>query len=320
MAKDVLEELLTTLDVRVHAFAMCEVQDGHRLVFEPAEAVIVHYVLAGVGVLYVDGAAPAAFGPGHILIVPPGRGQALAGSGGLGEKADASEHCRMLADGMLKFEAFEDRGDLITVCATITATYSGGFGMFDHLPAPLVEDIAGLPLLKSALEQMLQEMQAPGMGTRALVEALMKQSLLLLLRDHLARFGTQSPLFFTLREPRLVRAIAAVLAMPGAAHTLASLAAEAGMSRSVFAKRFSEAYGQSPFEFVQKVRLRHGAHLLAVTDLPVKLIARSVGYSSRSHFSRAFRAAFKKDPSSYRKMRAEADALIGPIAPPPLDA
>jgi transcriptional regulator GlxA family with amidase domain len=56
-------------------------------------------------------------------------------------------------------------------------------------------------------------------------------------------------------------------------------------------------------EFVQTVRLRIAARMLAGSDMPVKSIAAAVGYASRSHFSRAFAARFGNDPSRYRRDR-----------------
>ena len=55
-------------------------------------------------------------------------------------------------------------------------------------------------------------------------------------------------------------------------------------------------------EFVAKTRLHHAAELLRGTDLPVKAIAASIGFASRSHFSRAFRAAYGRDPRAYRRL------------------
>ncbi len=64
------------------------------------------------------------------------------------------------------------------------------------------------------------------------------------------------------------------------------------MSRTAFAERFSQIFGQGPMDFVQRVRLRIAARLLTATDLPVKVIASSVGYASRSAFSRVFEATY----------------------------
>jgi hypothetical protein len=47
MSAEVLDKLLTTLSVRLNAFAVCEIQDGYRLGFDPHEAVTIHYVLSG---------------------------------------------------------------------------------------------------------------------------------------------------------------------------------------------------------------------------------------------------------------------------------
>jgi AraC family transcriptional regulator, activator of mtrCDE len=40
--------------------------------------------------------------------------------------------------------------------------------------------------------------------------------------------------------------------------------------------------------------------MLRAGDLPVQKVADAAGFASRSHFSRAFRAAFGVDPSTYR--------------------
>src|SRR5215212_6336291 len=126
----------------------------------------------------------------------------------------------------------------------------------------------------------------------------MKQCLIVLLRQHLRRDGEISPLFAALHDQRLARALVAVLDDSAARHTLESLARGAGMSRTPFAERFSQVFRQGPIDVVQKVRRRIAAKLLANTDLPVKVISTSVGYASRSYFSRAFRTAYGADPTS----------------------
>ncbi|MCE4226569.1 helix-turn-helix transcriptional regulator [Methylobacterium sp. C25] len=78
------------------------------------------------------------------------------------------------------------------------------------------------------------------------------------------------------------------------------MAALAGMGRTSFAEAFAAAFGQGPMEFVQRVRLRIASRLLSGTDLPVKVIAASVGYASRSAFSKAFAIEFGTAPSHFR--------------------
>jgi AraC family transcriptional activator of mtrCDE len=103
-----------------------------------------------------------------------------------------------------------------------------------------------------------------------------------------------------LHHPRLARAVAAIIENPAAGHTVDSLASLAGMSRASFSDHFSRAFGQGPIDFVQKARLRIAARLLRVTDLPIKVIAQSVGYAGPRPFARAFLAGYGQGPSEYR--------------------
>ena len=75
------------------------------------------------------------------------------------------------------------------------------------------------------------------------------------------------------------------------------------MSRSGFARDFTRTFHMSPMEFVAKTRLHHAAEMLRATPAPIKVIAASIGFASRSHFTRAFRAAYGADPSHYRKAK-----------------
>ncbi len=54
--------------------------------------------------------------------------------------------------------------------------------------------------------------------------------------------------------------------------------------------------------------LRIAARLLSATDLPVKVIAGSVGYASRSAFSRVFEATYGSAPSDFRSFGGHDEA------------
>lgn len=314
MHAEALERLLTTLDVALHGFAVCNVAADARLVFEPMDMVVLHYVLRGEGVLEVPGGAPRRFGPGHMLAVPAGCGQALAGSEPVVRTVRADEHCAMLVDGLVRFDAADGDANsaIMTICSTLSATYGGSFGLFDTLAAPLVRDMTDVPPVCAAFDQLLAERARPDIGTHALTEALMKQCLVLLVRRELHGDLIDSPLFVGLRDQRLATTVTEVLRAPAAPRTVEELARVAGMSRSAFAAAFSKAFGQSPMDFVQKTRLHHATKLLTGTSLPVKAIAGSMGFASRSHFSRAFRRAYGLDPTAYRRRHED----VSPDAPP----
>ena len=313
MSAALLDRLLATLDVALSAFALCEVQHGHQLRFDPMDTVVVHYVLAGSGVLRLGNGGEVTLEPDRMVIVPPGHAQWL----GTDNRTEpiievlSDERCAGLAaDGLVRFTAGAARDEaegaslpkLVVVCGAITASYGGSFGLFDTLLLPLAVDAADVSGLHGAFSLLLTELSCPGVGTHALAEALMTQCLILLLRSELARNGG-SPLFVMLHDARLARAVAGVLHRPAAPYTVASLAAMAGMSRTSFATRFQATYGETPLDFVQRVRLRHAATLLRTTALPVKVVAAAVGFASRSHFSRAFHVAYGIEPRRYREVK-----------------
>jgi transcriptional regulator GlxA family with amidase domain len=103
-----------------------------------------------------------------------------------------------------------------------------------------------------------------------------------------------------LGDPRLAKAVLAMLERPAGPHSLGELADLAGMGRSAFAGRFSAVLGRAPIEFLKEARLRRAARLLETTDLPVGVVAERVGYASRSYFSRAFKELYGTYPANFR--------------------
>lgn len=309
---DDLDRLLVTLDVAVQSFAVCEVKRGRRLVGAPVDAVMVHYVLAGTMHMTIPGQPPIVCGPGGIAFVPPGMEPAMAPDDGPATEVVGIEHCAISRDGLLIFDAAEGgAGDLRLVAGTIAASHSGSFGLFDRLSAPIWEDMGDSPIVRDSYRLMLDEIADPGLGSRALTGALMKACLVIVIRRFLDAQAGNPALIGSLSEPQLGTAIVAVLDNPAAAHSVASLADHARMSRATFARRFKDAFAMGPMEFVAKTRLHHAAELLRSTKLPVKAIAASIGFSSRSHFSRAFQQAYGRDPTAFRAATALA-ALDAP--------
>jgi AraC-like DNA-binding protein len=317
MAADILDKLLITLAVRLHAFAICEIKQGWRLTFAPMEAVTIHYVLAGSGALSIGNGASVPFRPQCMMFVPAKTSQSLGEHTHIQGEAQAEQNCTLVHDALVQFTAGDGSRDILVICGTISATYSGALGLFDHLREPVVVDLSANTVVRHAFEMMITEIAKPSIGAQALTEVLMKQCLILLLREHLLNGSTVSPFFAALEDYRLTRAITSVIERPAAPHTVASMAALAGMSRSSFSDSFGRVFGQSPIEFVQKVRLRLSAQLLSTTDLPVKVIAASVGYSSRSYFSRAFRERYGVDPTTFRAIGGYAEQDPSPVESPP---
>ncbi len=299
MSNQDLAFLIRALDVRLTAFSVCEIGSGWRLKGGSMQSTVVHFVLKGNGFFEQTGSR-IPLGPKTILVVPPGTPESITAGGEVNREAAAAENCRPLSEGLLSFIAHDGCAELVLGCATISASFGRGQPLFEHLKQPVALSVDGNRLSSMAFECLLEEITSPRLATTAVMEALMKQIFVLLLRDHFHELGANSPFFAPLADARLVRAVSAVIAHPDRPHSLDSLAAIAGMSRSNFAKRFSETYRRTPGDLLQEVRLRAAARMLGTCELPVKTVAARVGYASRSHFSRAFKGAYGVDPTAFR--------------------
>lgn len=91
-----------------------------------------------------------------------------------------------------------------------------------------------------------------------------------------------------------------LMAEPGNAHTLASLAQMACMSPSALRGHFTRHYGCTIFEFLHEQRMRHAERGLREGGWTVEQAANACGYRHASNFAAAFRRRFGLVPSRWR--------------------
>src|SRR5213078_2455866 len=80
------------------------------------------------------------------------------------------------------------------------------------------------------------------------------------------------------RDAEVGRALAMMHRNPAHPWTIAALAKEAGVSRSVLAERFRYFLNEPPMAYLTRWRLQLGAQMLASTSYSVAQIASEVGY------------------------------------------
>jgi len=164
----------------------------------------------------------------------------------------------------------------------------------------LVENVSSPSNMRSALQALLYEISNPGLGSRAMIRALLTQCMIEMLRRRLAVADNALHWMAALADQTVWSALRTMLDKPGDRHTVESLAESVSMSRAAFAKRFADAYGSGPMELLRDLRMRRAGALLRDTDLPVKRIAEMVGFTSRSAFSRTFEAKTGQPPRAFR--------------------
>ena len=82
--------------------------------------------------------------------------------------------------------------------------------------------------------------------------------------------------------------------------SLAVLARQAGLSPSRLHRVFKAAVGETPKDYVVRLRLERGIFRMLVQDSTLLDIALACGFRSPETFSRAFRRRFGRSPGEYR--------------------
>jgi transcriptional regulator GlxA family with amidase domain len=74
-----------------------------------------------------------------------------------------------------------------------------------------------------------------------------------------------------------------------------------GLAERSFARRFQQATGMAPLEYVHTLRLEEAKHLLESGMASIEAIANDVGYEDAGFFSRLFRRKVGLTPAQYRR-------------------
>ncbi len=292
------EMLLSRLCVDVVSASIGEITPECVQRLSAADQVIVLYVIKGDGVLEWTG-GEIALGEGMVVVIPNNSQTILRGYG----ECDAAKDGATVSAAPSHGTTSDNAGKLVIVSSLVTASAGHGLGFFESLKHPLVED-ANDSLLTLIFGGILNELENPGIGSKCIVEALMKQVFIVLLRRTLAGHKNFTPLYLTVANPSLALVINTIQDSHAERLSIPNLARMVGMTPFALTQEFERVFGESLLEYIQGVRLYKASNLLTQTDLPIKSIAASVGFASRSHFSRAFRKRQGEDPTSFRKNQA----------------
>jgi AraC-like DNA-binding protein len=304
VSKADLDKLFSTLEVDVVRLTECVVSPGFALAIAPNDLPGIHYSLAGRGRLVI-GNDPAIELPPHTLFVtPPKKAFRLEVEGAYGGRAALrtieSKRLILPTGEFRRIVAGEGDPQALLICGYFRAVYGSSVDLFATMISPIVESFERDERLDHKLQAALDELTSQEVGSSAMSAALMKQVLVTLLRRSLRSNELWAARFSLLSDPNIARAFAEMIAKPGAAHSVESLARTAGLSRSAFMTRFSDTFGEPPMALLRQVRMRQAATLLKANRLSIDQIASAVGYTNRSSFFRVFRSSFDSDPSEYR--------------------
>lgn len=241
---------------------------------------------------------------GDIIIFPHGDAH-LMGNGPPVPPVDTSQQLRqILAEGRM-LSQLAGGGELTRlICGYMTcdAQLSGVF--LAGLPAMLKVNIRDTPSgqwLEDTLRYSVNHAEASGPGGAAVIAKLSEALFVETLRRYIAQLPhSQTGWLAGVRDPEVGKALALLHRQTARPWTIAALAAEVGVSRSVLAGRFRHFLSDTPIGYLTRWRLQLAARLLTSTSKSVGEVAGDIGYESEPSFNRAFKREFGLPPARFR--------------------
>jgi AraC-like DNA-binding protein len=138
-------------------------------------------------------------------------------------------------------------------------------------------------------------------GQEVVLDRMLDLLLIAVLRAWFAQADADAPAWYRAdSDPVVGRALRMLHNNPAHPWTVATLAAEVGVSRAALARRFTELVGEPPMTFLTGWRLALAADLLREPDATIGAVARQVGYGSPFALSTAFKRVRGVSPRHYR--------------------
>ena len=151
--------------------------------------------------------------------------------------------------------------------------------------------------------EVLSEMAVERVGHGPMLDALVRQVVIHLLRCHLTvrksdqiELSRAGPV-----DRRLRRAIEFMHDNYDREIGVEEIASAAYLSEYHFARFFKQISGVTPHVYLANLRLERARKLLAETARPISEIASMVGYQSQSHFTKMFKSVTGVTPRAYRE-------------------
>ncbi|WHT21518.1 AraC family transcriptional regulator [Crossiella sp. CA-258035] len=214
------------------------------------------------------------------------------------EHPDGTDLCEELCLGARTFGETAD-GSAVLISGAYQVHGDISERLLSALPPVLVvpDDQGPCDLLR----RLEVEIDGEEPGQQLVLDRLLDLLLVLTLRCWFAMPEGAPPAWYrALSDPVAGTALRALHAEPARSWTVATLAAEVGVSRATLARRFTDLVGEPPLTYLTGWRMALAADLLRDPDETVARVAKRVGYADGFAFSSAFKRTRGVSPSVHR--------------------
>lgn len=300
---DVLADMLTRAGMRGGVFALSRFSGPWGVELSGGSAIGIHAVTAGEAWVELDGHRPVRLLQGDIALVrTDGSHRVVHAPGASAEPIPVSYvgHPPVVT----VHRAPADVAGTELLCGAYVFAGRACDGVVQAIP-PLAAVSGGVrtgpPALGAALEILRTEILRDEPGRQLVLDRLLDMLLVYALRSVFERPDAEAPPWYrAVSDPEIGRAVRAVHASPASPWTVASLAAEAGLSRAAFSRRFTALAGRSPMAYVTWWRMTLARDALLRPGAGLAAVAREVGYSTEFAFAAAFRREVGVAPGRWR--------------------
>jgi AraC-like DNA-binding protein/mannose-6-phosphate isomerase-like protein (cupin superfamily) len=317
-ADDALSGLLRAIKVHTTVYCVSELGAPWGFSVDNSSAAKFHLVLEGSCALTLETGEQIALSCGDLVVLPAGTGHVV--------RDPPSSPVRHL-DRILAEYPRDDDGQLVYGGdGRVTRLVCGGFILADSLPSPLLGllprtlrlDASATGVnrwLEPVFEFVRDEVEGGRPGAGAVLAKLADVFLTQVLRTYLLAAEAAGILRTeSFADPAIAQAVELLHSHPERSWTLAWLAGEVGMSRTLLSTRFRGLVGESPMRYLARVRLGQAAGFLTTTNATLYSIAQSTGYDSEASLSKAFKRVFGQSPGEYRRDSVSRPIRIGEVA------
>jgi AraC-like DNA-binding protein len=267
--------------------------------------IVYHLLCDGQAYVHLHDGDRQTLKPGDIVMFPHGHPHVLgAGTGAL--KLDTSDAVKVYQARSVEMVRLGGGGpESRFICGFLACDSRLSRAFLGGLPALLVVNIrddASGQWLENSLHFSVSEAVRGRPGADAMLAKLSEVVFTETLRRYVQTLpeGETGWLAGT-RDPGVARALAILHERFAEPWTVAGLAQQAGLSRTVLAERFRHFLGDPPMAYLTHWRLRVGARTLTTSSRSVAEVAAEVGYESEAAFNRAFKREYGLPPARYRK-------------------
>ncbi|HSF66809.1 MAG TPA: AraC family transcriptional regulator [Nitrospiraceae bacterium] len=277
--------------------------------------IIFHLLTEGHGYAHVEGDdRPVHLNAGDILIVPHGDAHIL-GNGPSVTPVDRAQVLEQVLSQGLKVSRMGGGGELTKfICGYMSCDPQLSRVFLGGLPSILKVSIRDDPSgqwLENSIRYSVDNADVSGPGGETVLAKLSEVLFVETLRRYIAQLPREQTGWLAgVRDPEVGKALALLHRKPAHPWTIAALANEVGISRSVLAERFRRYLSETPIAYLTRWRLQLGAQMLTSTNTSVAHIAGEVGYESEQSFNRAFKREFSFPPAQFRRQSRSARTRV----------